>query len=96
VTGESDFRRLARVCPHCGGREPTLGDVCPLCGRPYEQRAWHELRVIDVDDDLVGLRGGFIVVPLVELLNLLVAAAWALLTLPVRLAAAAWRRRTGV
>jgi hypothetical protein len=34
------FRRLARICPHCGAREPTLGPRCPACGKDYEPGSW--------------------------------------------------------
>jgi hypothetical protein len=36
---EARWRRTARVCPHCGSQDPTLGTNCPVCGRPFEPRS---------------------------------------------------------
>jgi hypothetical protein len=46
----SDFRRLARTCPRCQSREPTLGPTCPLCGASYEPQAWTD-RVSEFGSD---------------------------------------------
>ena len=35
---DAQLIRLARTCPHCGAKEPTLGSECPVCGQPYEPR----------------------------------------------------------
>ena len=37
---DTGFQRLARACPHCGAREPTLGSQCPICGKSYEPQSW--------------------------------------------------------
>jgi hypothetical protein len=80
----TDFRRLARTCPHCGGREPTLGTECPLCGRPYDDAAWTRRGPINTDGWPVA-QGGFIIVAAAELLNLLLVGIAELLTFPWRL-----------
>ena len=65
--GEAELgRRLARTCPHCGGREPTLGNLCPLCGRPYETPPPGLLDWLPEPDFGYGSRGAlaeFVVVP---------------------------------
>jgi hypothetical protein len=80
----TDFRRLARTCPDCGGREPTLGTVCPLCGRPYDEELWARRGPINTDDWPEG-QGGFILIALAELLNLLLLGLAELLMSPWRL-----------
>ena len=29
---------IGRLCPHCGVRSDTLGNICPSCSAPYEGR----------------------------------------------------------
>jgi hypothetical protein len=36
---DARLRRTARICPHCGAQEPTLGTSCPACGRPFDPRS---------------------------------------------------------
>ena len=84
-----DFRRLARTCPHCGAREPTLGTECPSCGRPYDPGTWVDRGPFPVD---MTARGGAYVGAVVGLIDLAFAALWALLRLPWLLARRLLRR----
>lgn len=74
MPGANDpFLRLARTCPHCGAREPTLGTRCPRCDRSYEDRSLLDDGLIDVDDLVYSVRDGPFVGLLLELLNITIA-----------------------
>ena len=76
--GQPAFRRLARACPRCGAREPTLGSSCPACGAPYEPRSWVD-HASDVGEDwpLVGGVAGMLIAGVLALVSLLVSAVLA-------------------
>ena len=90
---EPDFRRLARECPHCGAREPTLGSLCPSCGRSYEPQSWVDRGPLHVDDWLeTGNFGAPFVFAFASAINLVFALIGAILTGGFRVARAAGRR----
>ena len=91
---DPDFRRLARQCPHCGAREPTLGNLCPCCGRPYERLSWVDRGPLHVDDWLeTGNFGAPFVYAIASAINLVFALVTVVLALPFRAVGALMRRR---
>ena len=88
---ERPFGRLARTCPRCGAREPTLGTRCASCGRFFEPRSWSD-SAPDFDAPIAH-PAGIVAGAFVALANLMTAIVLGTLSALGKALAAARRRR---
>jgi hypothetical protein len=72
---------VGRLCPHCGRRSDTLGDICPTCNKPYSPGGGLLDRLPFPDDFFVNRYG--VELMLIVGFGLALLAVWLLFTHPV-------------